>query len=199
MVWWRTTLTVLSTILLCLSLVATVFTHVLAGATSEETLRPLIAPTGTDTFDTWYQKTYSCGVVGCFNHQPDEGIGAVLFSKAGHAYLSTLALELLLLSLALTVVLMFVPSCWAARLACVAIAFTVAGLFTGLAFAQSTVLAFVPSAAAAYVTPAVASVFDTLTLWFGITLIIGILLLISAWFVKKYERPEVHNEKNTFV
>lgn len=199
MVWWRTTITILSTILLCVGLITTIFTYVMVGVTSEATLRPLVNANDPTAFDKWYPKTYDCGIIGCFSNQPDEGIGAVLLSKAGHNYLSVLAIQLLLAVLALLVVLMLVPTCWASRLLHAAIAFTIAGLFVIVAFAKTTVLAFVPSGASAFVTPAITSVFNSIALWFGITLIIGILLFISAWFVRKHEHPEVHHETNTFV
>ncbi len=191
MVWWKTTLLVICSILFTVGLISTIGILSLSNATSQSTVDAIASKLDDprDVLDS-YEKTYSCGVIGCFSDQPDDGLALVLLSKKAHAWYEGLVLQLIVGLLVLLLGIVWTGHRWCGRLFAASISMMVAGLFAFLSFAQPAVLAFIPESGKAYAVPALSALFGTMALWYGITLVVGIIILISAFFVRKYEHME---------
>lgn len=189
MVWWRTLLLVIVGILLAVTLLGGIFVTSFGSASERENLRTAV--NNDALFTGYYEKTYSCGTIGCLNHRPDEGNGAVFLTAQGHKLFSTWALESVILFLALLIAVQFLAQTWFARLLTVSIAFIASGLgLISLAF-KTMSISFIPPIVQEYVAPGYSLAFSAITWWCGAGLLIGIILLFFSFMIKKHE---VHHE-----
>jgi hypothetical protein len=190
MVWWKTSLLVLSSILLGIGLIGMVaaiaFGNV-TSATTVEKIKSTLSPENAQKVADQYDATYSCGIIGCFKNQPEEGLAIVLLSKKAHNWYESLVLQFIVLVLVTLLLIVWLGNKGSGRLFAAAIPALVAGLLALLAFAQNAVLAFVPASGKVYATPALDALFGSFAVWYSIIFIIGIILLFAGVFVRKYE------------
>ncbi|MBI4144776.1 hypothetical protein HY493_01060 [Candidatus Woesearchaeota archaeon] len=199
MVWWRTTIVSIASVVLALAITATVFSAAIAGLTAEESLRPfftkILADAGESQadaaakFDEFYFKEFSCGdVPGCIAKPPAEGWALVFMSKTGHDFFKTVPGQGIVAVLLAIVAILMAGETWSGRINSIGIPGIIAGVNMFLKFAaQGPLLKFAPTEAHAYLVPLLDDFFGTLMLWFGITLVVGMVLVVIGFIVRRHE------------
>ncbi len=194
MVWWKTTLLVLSSVLLALGLISMVAVIALGNVTSASTvdkIKSALSPEDSQKVADQYAQTYPCGVIGCFKDAPEQGLALVLLSKKAHDWYEGLVLQFVVVVLISLLLVVWLGHKWCGRLFAAAIPCLIAGLFALLAFAESAVLAFVPLDGKTYAAPALDALFGSFAVWYSIIFVIGLALLFAGFFVRKYEHRGV--------
>lgn len=197
MVWWRTTIVSTASVVLALALVSTIFSAAIAGLTAEETLRPFFTRILVDAgesdadakFEEFYFKKFSCGdLPGCIAKPPAEGWALVFMSKTGHDFFKTIPGQGVVAVLLAIVAILMAGETWSGRLKSIGVPGIISGVNALLKFvAQGPLLKFAPTEAHAYLVPLLDDFFGTLMLWFGITLAVGIVVVIAGFIVRRHE------------